>query len=161
MKFKHVNIQQVLPWAFTQFNTQCFAVLSFQKQIWCHLINGALEEVRWWDVSEGQTSTPTCKMTDDTGGCTHTAFKLPLCSEGLRPGNRKIFLQWLKKPKRKSRGRLFLGLVSVTQNLSCCRRQDMCLLPCLQKNKVINWKQRHYLEKGTSNAAGLGCNILC
>lgn len=33
----------------------------------------------------------------DTGGCTHTAFKLPLCSTGLRPRDVKMSLNHLKK----------------------------------------------------------------
>jgi len=40
---------------------------------------------------------PAIKMTDDTGGCAHTAFKPSLCSKRLRPGDVKMSLHQLKK----------------------------------------------------------------
>lgn len=111
---------------------------------------------------KGKLPPPACKMTDDTGGCTHTAFKLPLCPEGLRPGDRKLFLHWFKKKKttkKKIQGQTISGTGLCYTELPMWQKagQGMCLLPCLQKNKVTkaDWTQ-HYLEKGTPNAAGLG-----
>lgn len=162
-RFKHVNIQQLPPWTFNQFNTQCFAVplISEANQMpisidkWCSGGSAAGEM-----LVKGKLPPPACKMTDDTGGCTPTAFKLPLCFEGLRPGNRKLFSALVKKktkPKWKSKGRLFLGLVSVTQNFPCGRRQDRACASFLAYRKTrwqkqtglsTTWKKEHQMLLG-------------